>query len=45
MADQPLSAALRDLFPQVLRGGLEHDFNSLDAQCEAREAFFRRQAG
>ena len=30
---------LRDLHPQVLRGGLEQEFNSLDAQREACEAY------
>jgi site-specific DNA recombinase len=36
---------LRDLHPQVYRRGLEQEFNSLDAQREAGEAYVRSQVG
>ena len=38
-------ASLRHLHPQEYRGGLEHEFNSLDAQRESDEDFIASQAG
>ena len=38
------AAPLRDLHPQVSDEGLEQDFNSLDAQREACEAYIKSQA-
>ena len=36
--------SLRDLYPRLDRPGLEQDFNSLDAQYDASQAYIRSQA-
>ena len=38
-------SALRHLHAQIDRGGLDQEFNSLDAQREACEAYIASQAG
>jgi hypothetical protein len=44
LAHDQAGAALRDLYPGLQRQGLEQDFNSLDAQREAAEAYIKSQA-